>query len=136
MCGIVAVFGTCQSEKLRNQVLEMSGKIRHRGPDWSGIYSSKSAILAHDGCYLFDHACRPLLGDFFKKVSKEIIGEKYSNSNDVDNQELIEVNEIIRAHPIEIIGKKLRDSMTNMKKIIWSLLIKKLFNYDIFRYDF
>jgi ketol-acid reductoisomerase len=58
------------------------------------------------------------LGDFFKKVSKEIIGEKYSNSNEVDNQELIEVNEIIRAHPIEIIGKKLRDSMTNMKKII------------------
>ena len=73
---------------------------------------------AEYGCYLFDHACRPLLGDFFKKVSKEIIGEKYSNSNEVDNQELIEVNEIIRAHPIEIIGKKLRDSMTNMKKII------------------
>ena len=73
---------------------------------------------AEYGCYLFDHACRPLLGDFFKKVSKEIIGEKYSYSNEVDNQELIEVNEIIRAHPIEIIGKKLRDSMTNMKKII------------------
>ena len=60
---------------------------------------------AEYGCYLFDHACRPLLGDFFKKVSKEIIGEKYSYSNDVDNQELIEVNEIIRAHPIEKIGK-------------------------------
>ena len=55
MCGIVAVFGTCQSEKLRNQVLEMSGKIRHRGPDWSGIYSSKSAILAHERLSIVDH---------------------------------------------------------------------------------
>ena len=54
MCGIVAVFGTCQSEKLRNQVLEMSGKIRHRGPDWSGIYSSESAILAHERLSIVD----------------------------------------------------------------------------------
>ncbi|MEK9620203.1 MAG: asparagine synthase B, partial [Flavobacteriales bacterium] len=54
MCGIVAVFGTCQSEKLRNQVLEMSGKIRHRGPDWSGIYSSKNAILAHERLSIVD----------------------------------------------------------------------------------
>ena len=59
---------------------------------------------AEYGCYLFDHACRPLLGDFFKKVSKEII-EKIFYSNDVDNQELIEVNEIIRAHPIEKLEK-------------------------------
>lgn len=73
---------------------------------------------AEYGCYLFDHACRPLLGDFFKKVSKEVLGAKFSDSNEIDNQELIEINEIIRSHPIEIIGKKLRDSMTNMKKII------------------
>ena len=73
---------------------------------------------AEYGCYLFDHACRPLLGDFFKKVSKEVLGGKFSDSNEIDNQELIEINEIIRSHPIEIIGKRLRDSMTNMKKII------------------
>jgi ketol-acid reductoisomerase len=73
---------------------------------------------AEYGCYLFDHACRPLLEDFFKKVSKEVLGGKFSDSNEIDNQELIEINEIIRSHPIEIIGKKLRDSMTNMKKII------------------
>ena len=54
MCGVVAVFGTCQSEKLRNQVLEMSGKIRHRGPDWSGIYSSENAILAHERLSIVD----------------------------------------------------------------------------------
>ena len=63
---------------------------------------------AEYGCYLVDHACRPLLGDFFKKVSKEIIEKKYSYSNDVDNQELIEVNEIIRAHPIEKNWKKIK----------------------------
>ena len=54
MCGIVAAFGISQPEKLRNQVLEMSGKIRHRGPDWSGIYSSKSAILAHERLSIVD----------------------------------------------------------------------------------
>ena len=46
------------------------------------------------------------------------MGGKFSDSNEIDNQELIEINEIIRSHPIEIIGKKLRDSMTNMKKSI------------------
>ena len=54
MCGIVAAFGKSQPEKLRNQVLEMSGKIRHRGPDWSGIYSSKNAILAHERLSIVD----------------------------------------------------------------------------------
>ena len=54
MCGIVAAFGLSQSEKIRNQVLEMSGKIRHRGPDWSGIYSSKNAILAHERLSIVD----------------------------------------------------------------------------------
>ena len=73
---------------------------------------------AEYGCYLFDHACRPLLGSFFKKVSNEIMGGKFSDTNQIDNQELIEINEIIRSHPIETIGKKLRDSMTNMKKVI------------------
>ena len=54
MCGIVAAFGLSQSEKIRNQVLEMSGKIRHRGPDWSGIYSCKNAILAHERLSIVD----------------------------------------------------------------------------------
>ena len=54
MCGIVAAFDLSQPEKIRNQVLEMSGKIRHRGPDWSGIYSSKNAILAHERLSIVD----------------------------------------------------------------------------------
>ena len=54
MCGIVAALELSKPEKIRNQVLEMSGKIRHRGPDWSGIYSSKNAILAHERLSIVD----------------------------------------------------------------------------------
>ena len=45
MCGIVGVFDLkTDVDKLRPQVLEMSKKIRHRGPDWSGIYCDSKAI--------------------------------------------------------------------------------------------
>ena len=72
---------------------------------------------AEYGCYLFDHACKPLLNDFFKKITLNKLGNTFSETNAVDNQALIEVNEKIRNHPIEIIGKELRKSMTSMKKI-------------------
>ena len=55
MCGIVGAFNLNQnSSTLRNQVLDMSRKIRHRGPDWSGIYSSENAILAHERLGIVD----------------------------------------------------------------------------------
>ena len=55
MCGIVAVFDVKEtSDQLRTQVLEMSKKVRHRGPDWSGIYSSNNAILAHERLAIVD----------------------------------------------------------------------------------
>ncbi len=55
MCGIVGVFELKQkSEELRQQVLEMSKKIRHRGPDWSGIYCGDKAILAHERLSIVD----------------------------------------------------------------------------------
>ena len=45
MCGIVCAFDLKESSgKLRSQILEMSKSIRHRGPDWSGIYSNEKAI--------------------------------------------------------------------------------------------
>ena len=57
MCGIVAVFDVKNnSEELRQQVLEMSKKARHRGPDWSGIFSGKTAILAHERLSIVDPA--------------------------------------------------------------------------------
>jgi len=73
---------------------------------------------AEYGCYLFDHAAKPLLKDFMSKISSEVIGRPYIKSkNDTDNQKLIAINEMIRFHPIEIIGYDLRASMTAMKKI-------------------
>ena len=49
MCGIVGIFNIkSQSQELRNKALRMAQKIRHRGPDWSGIYVGGSAILAHE----------------------------------------------------------------------------------------
>lgn len=73
---------------------------------------------AEYGCYLFDHACKPLLKGFFTKIESRHIGKPYIHSNKIDNSKLIEINEKIRSHPVEIIGKKLRISMTSMKKIV------------------
>jgi ketol-acid reductoisomerase len=72
---------------------------------------------AEYGCYLFDHACKPLLTDFMKTVSTDLIGQKFTDSNAIDNKELIRINGIIRNHPVEIVGAKLRASMTAMKVI-------------------
>ncbi|MCR9186885.1 MAG: ketol-acid reductoisomerase [Halieaceae bacterium] len=73
---------------------------------------------AEYGCYLFDHACRPLLADFMANIDTDVIGKTIAGDNTVDNRELIAVNEKIRAHPVEIVGKKLRGYMTSMKRIV------------------
>lgn len=74
---------------------------------------------AEYGCYLFDHACKPLLADFMKKIDTNVIGKNFNDGKDngVDNKTLIAVNEIIRFHPIEIVGAELRAAMTSMKQI-------------------
>jgi ketol-acid reductoisomerase len=73
---------------------------------------------AEYGCYLFDHACRPLLADFMRQIDTDVIGSGIQGDTGVDNQELIAVNEAIRSHPVEIIGKTLRGHMTAMKRIL------------------
>ena len=75
---------------------------------------------AEYGCYLFDHACKPLLAEFMKDVETNIIGKPFGADagNGVDNKELIQINEIIRFHPIELVGAELRESMTAMKSIV------------------
>ncbi|WP_109436519.1 ketol-acid reductoisomerase [Aquimarina sp. AU119] len=75
---------------------------------------------AEYGCYLFDHACKPLLTDFMKKIDTDVIGKKYDEgrNNGVDNAKLIEVNAALRNHPIEVVGARLRASMTAMKPIV------------------
>ena len=72
---------------------------------------------AEYGCYLFDHACRPLLKGFMTKIDSNVIGNSFSNTQKVDNVELIEINNSIRNHPIELIGESLRLAMTNMKSL-------------------
>lgn len=55
MCGIVGIFNIkIQSKELRSKALKMAQKIRHRGPDWSGIYVGSSAILAHERLSIVD----------------------------------------------------------------------------------
>ena len=55
MCGIACIFGIKeQTQELRQKALRMSQKIRHRGPDWSGIYVGGSAILAHERLSIVD----------------------------------------------------------------------------------
>jgi ketol-acid reductoisomerase len=75
---------------------------------------------AEYGCYLFDHACKPLLADFMSKIDTDVIGKSYDEEKDnsVDNKELIAINELIRFHPVEIIGEELREAMDAMEAII------------------
>ena len=57
MCGIVCAFDLKEkADDLRPQLLEMSKKVRHRGPDWSGIYSNDKAILTHERLAIVDPA--------------------------------------------------------------------------------
>ena len=65
MCGITCAFDLKEdSSVLRPQLLEMSKKLRHRGPDWSGIYSDNNAILSHERLAIVDPASgkQPLYG--------------------------------------------------------------------------
>ena len=57
---------------------------------------------AEYGCYLFDHACKPLLTDFMKRVDTSVIGEAFGSDRDngVDNARLIAVNKALREHPV------------------------------------
>ncbi|MDP5061310.1 MAG: ketol-acid reductoisomerase [Maribacter sp.] len=75
---------------------------------------------AEYGCYLFDHACKPLLTDFMKGIDTDVIGKNFSEGidNDVDNAQLIAINKALRTHPVEIVGTRLRESMTAMKPIV------------------
>ena len=74
---------------------------------------------AEYGCYLFDHAAKPLLKEFMHTIDKDVIGTNFNDGKDngVDNNEIIEVNKIIRNHPVEKVGAVLRAAMTEMKSI-------------------
>jgi ketol-acid reductoisomerase len=85
------------------------------------LYEMNSVIsdTAEYGCYLFDHAAKPLIAEYVKNAPINLIGKPFNDGdNGVDNKELIQVNAIIREHGVEEIGQYLRESMTAMKKIV------------------
>ncbi len=87
MCGIVGIFNIReQSDTLRQKALRMSQKIRHRGPDWSGIYSGGTAILAHERLSIVDPESgkQPLFSPDGKQVLA-VNGEIY-NHKDIRRQ--------------------------------------------------
>ncbi|RRJ82235.1 ketol-acid reductoisomerase [Aestuariirhabdus litorea] len=74
---------------------------------------------AEYGNYLFANACVPLLKDFMQTVDTDVIGAGLKvSSNSVDNRQLVDINERIRSHGVEVIGKQLRAYMTDMKRIV------------------
>ncbi len=88
MCGIVAILNVKeQTSELRQKALKMSQKIRHRGPDWSGIYCGGSAILAHERLSIVDpesggqplYSPRPLEGDGGGLQVLAVNGEIYNH---------------------------------------------------------
>jgi len=83
MCGIVCAFNLkSNNDEIRSNVLKMSQKVRHRGPDWSGIYSSKNAILAHERLAIVDPTSgkQPILSEDGLKVIA-VNGEIYNHKN-------------------------------------------------------
>jgi len=83
MCGIVSIFNIQeQTPELRQKALRMSQKIRHRGPDWSGIYCGGSAILAHERLSIVDPESgkQPLFSPDKKQVLA-VNGEIYNHQD-------------------------------------------------------
>ena len=85
------------------------------------LYEMNATIsdTAEYGCYLYTHACVPLLADFMTGITSDVIGKGLDlTDTGVDNARLIEVNEAIRSHPVEAIGSVLRGHMADMKRIV------------------
>ena len=85
------------------------------------LFEMNSTIsdTAEYGCYLYNHACLPLLAEFIAPLETDVIGRGLGlNDVGVDNQVLIAVNQEIRSHPVEAIGQTLRGYMTAMKAIV------------------
>ena len=91
MCGIVCALNINQdSSKLRNHVLEMSKKLRHRGPDWSGIYTSDHAILAHERLSIVDvkSGKQPIISNN-EEIILAVNGEIYNHFG-LDSESIIQ----------------------------------------------
>ncbi|MCB9643569.1 MAG: asparagine synthase B [Myxococcales bacterium] len=81
MCGIVCIFGPDVAE-LRKQALQQARLLRHRGPDWSGVFACDQAILAHERLSIvdIDHGAQPLV-DNTEQVILAVNGEIYNHKS-------------------------------------------------------
>ncbi len=85
------------------------------------LYEMNKVIsdTAEYGCYLFDNACRPMLKDFMSGVLTDVLGKGLELADTgVSNRELASLNDAMREHGVEVIGRKLRRYMTEMKPIL------------------
>ena len=80
MCGIIGLFNINDEQAMRTEALKMAGKIRHRGPDWSGSYSDAHCILMHERLSIVDveHGAQPLYDTKTKRVLA-VNGEIYNH---------------------------------------------------------
>ena len=102
MCGIVCAFNIKgNNDSIRANVLKMAQKLRHRGPDWSGIYSDDNAILAHERLAIVDPTSgkQPIISQDGKKIiavngeiyNHQILRESFLNSYNFKTQSDCEV---------------------------------------------
>jgi len=86
MCGIIGLFNIHNQHAMRTEALKMAGKIRHRGPDWSGSYSDAHCILMHERLSIVDveHGAQPLYDTKTKRVLA-VNGEIY-NHKELENK--------------------------------------------------
>ena len=101
MCGIIGLFNINDEQAMRTEALKMAGKIRHRGPDWSGSYSDAHCILMHERLSIVDveHGAQPLYDTKTKRVlavngeiyNHKELEKKLSNSHDFQTNSDCEV---------------------------------------------
>ena len=86
MCGIIGLFNIHNEQAMRTEALKMAGKIRHRGPDWSGSYSDEHCVLMHERLSIVDveHGAQPLYDTKTKRVLA-VNGEIY-NHKELENK--------------------------------------------------
>ena len=101
MCGIIGLFNIHNEQAMRTEALKMAGKIRHRGPDWSGSYSDEYCVLMHERLSIVDveHGAQPLYDTKTKRVlavngeiyNHKELEKKLSNSHDFQTNSDCEV---------------------------------------------
>ena len=101
MCGIIGLFNIHNEQTMRTEALKMAGKIRHRGPDWSGSYSDEHCVLMHERLSIVDleHGAQPLYDTKTKRVlavngeiyNHKELEKKLSNSHDFQTKSDCEV---------------------------------------------